>query len=121
MPRLLASVVGVLVLTVYFSILAIAGCFATAYILGSPSLSAMLSGLTAAIDIMDLPLYVLKGGGCGLLVGWLCCHFGLLVRGSSTEVPAMTGRAVIRALLGCVLFNFAVTIGYYAWVSKPFF
>lgn len=116
-PRLVAMIVSVLVLTVYFAVLAVGGCLATAWLLGAPSPTAIQSGLALAINPSDLFLYLIKGTGCGVLIGWLCCHFGLQVTGSSTEVPLMTGKAVIASLLGCVVFNFAVTIGYYAWVS----
>jgi len=119
LPRLVGVVASVLVLTVYFSVLAIAGSFLMAWVLGSPTISAMRLGLAETLGIGDLLLFLLKGIGCGILVGWLCCHFGLQVRSSTTEVPLMTGKAVIRAVLLCVLFNFAVTIGFYGIVGPP--
>ena len=118
-PRITAVVVSVLVLTVYFSVLAIAGTIAIAIILGSPSISAVRSGLGAALQFEDFGLYAAKGVGCGVIVGWLCCFFGLQVRSSPTEVPLNSARAVIRSVLSCVVFNFAVTVAYYAWVGTP--
>ncbi len=119
LPRLVGVVASVLVLTVYFSVLAIVGSFIMAWVLGSPTIAAMRLGLSETLGIGDLLLFLIKGVGCGVLVGWLCCHFGLQVRSSTTEVPLMTGRAVIRAVLFCVLFNFAMTVGFYAIVGPP--
>jgi phospholipid/cholesterol/gamma-HCH transport system permease protein len=117
LPRLIGAIIGVLVLTVYFSVLAIAGALTVAIVTGGPALSAVRHGLAEALGPPDLVLFAVKGTGCGVMVGWLCCHFGMLVRGSPTEVPMMTGRAVIRAVLGCVVYNFAVTIAYYSLVT----
>lgn len=118
-PRVIASVVGVLVLTVYFAVLAIASCFAASLLLGAPAMDSMRDGLGQALGPSDLLLYLIRGVGCGTLVGWLCCHFGMQVRSSATEVPAVTGRAVMYSALACVLFNFAVTVSYYAVVGLP--
>ncbi|MEM6786151.1 MAG: ABC transporter permease [Myxococcota bacterium] len=119
-PRLVASVVSILVLIVYFDVMAIAGSTLTAAALGGPDPAAIRSGVTATLDGGDLLLYFVKGGGNGLLVGWLCCHFGMQVRSSTTEVPMMSGRAVIWSIVGCVLYSFAVTIVYYAAVTEAF-
>lgn len=35
----------------------------------------------------DLALFTIKGVGLGIIVGWLCCHYGLQVKSSPTEVP----------------------------------
>ncbi len=120
-PRLIAAVTGVLVLTVYFAVLAIASTFGASAVLEAPPLDAMRDGLGQALGPSDLLLYVIRGVGSGTLVGWLCCHFGMQVRSSATEVPAMTGRAVMYSALACVLFNFAVTVSYYAVVGLPGF
>jgi phospholipid/cholesterol/gamma-HCH transport system permease protein len=113
LPRIVGVVLGVVVLTVYFGVLSLVGALLVAALLGSPSVYAVQHGVAETLTAVDLVLLTVKAGGCGLLVGWLCCHFGLQVRGSSTEVPTMTGRAVIRSVFGCVLFNFSVTLGYY--------
>ena len=120
-PRLLASIVGVLVLTVYFSVLVIASTFLASFVLGAPPLDGMRHGLGQALGLSDLLLFLIRGVGCGTLVGWLCCHFGMQVQSSATEVPALTGQAVMYSALSCVIFNFAVTVAYYAVVGLPGF
>jgi len=117
-PRLIATIVSVLVLTVYFNVMAVAGSSLTAAVLGGPDPAAIRFGVRATLGWGDLMLYFVKGGGNGIIVGWLCCHFGLQVQSSTTEVPMMSGRAVIRSILGCVLYSFAITLGYYAAVTE---
>jgi ABC-type transporter Mla maintaining outer membrane lipid asymmetry permease subunit MlaE len=52
-------------------------------------------------------------------VGWFCCHYGLGVRSSPTEVPQQASKAVIMSLLTAVIFNTAVTAGFYMVVGTP--
>jgi phospholipid/cholesterol/gamma-HCH transport system permease protein len=117
-PRITGVVVSVLVLTVYFSVLAITGSVIVALTLGA-SPAAIHSGVAQAIRVEDFVLYVVKGVGCGVIVGWMCCFFGLQVKSSPTEVPLNSARAVVRSVLGCVVFSFAVTVAYYGWVGTP--
>ncbi len=119
LPRLLAVVVSVVVLMVYFGLVALLGAFGLAAVFGAPQLSAMRAGLADTLALSDLLLFAVKGVGCGALVAVVCCHYGMQVNGSSTEVPLMTGKAVIRAVLGCVLYNFAVTLLFYSVLGTP--
>jgi ABC-type transporter Mla maintaining outer membrane lipid asymmetry permease subunit MlaE len=67
----------------------------------------------------DLLLFLTKGLGLGTIVGWLSCHFGLEVKSSPTEVPQQASRAVVMSLLGCVVYNTALTAGFYWLVGPP--
>ena len=67
----------------------------------------------------DLGLFLAKGVGLGTIVGWLCCHFGLEVKSSPTEVPIMASRAVVTSLLGCVVYNTLITAVFYSLVGPP--
>lgn len=119
LPRLVAVVTSVLVLMVYFGVLALLGAFSLAAVFGTPELGAMRYGLGETIALPDLFLFLAKGAGCGALVAVICCHYGMQVKSSITEVPLMTGKAVIRAVLGCVLYNFAATLAFYSVVGTP--
>ena len=112
-------VVSVLVLTVYFIVVAVGGAFLMALGLGVPSPTAMRHGLSAMLSVSDLLIFLTKGVGCGVLIGWTCCLFGLRVSSSTTEVPLMTGKAVVRSVLSCVLYTFAVTVLFYTIVGPP--
>jgi phospholipid/cholesterol/gamma-HCH transport system permease protein len=119
LPRLVGVVVSVLVLIVYFGILALGGALAVGALFGQPEIAAVRAGLADTLGAADLALFLVKGVGCGLLVAVVCCWFGLQVKSSITEVPMMTGRAVIRSVLGCVVYNFGATIAFYGTFGTP--
>jgi len=66
----------------------------------------------------DLGLFLVKGVGLGAIVGWLCCHYGLQVKSSPTEVPQQASRAVVMSLLCGVVFSTFVTAMFY-WIVGP--
>jgi phospholipid/cholesterol/gamma-HCH transport system permease protein len=117
-PRLMGAIVSVLVLTVYFGALAIMGGYIVSVVMGASTFPELQSGFSGALLPLDLPLFLIKGIGLGTIVGWLCCHFGLEVRGSPTEVPQKASQAVVGSLLACVVYNTAATAGFY-WLAGP--
>jgi phospholipid/cholesterol/gamma-HCH transport system permease protein len=119
LPRLVATVVSVLVLTVYFGAIAILSGWGISLALGTSGVGAFQGGFREALIPADLPLFMLKGLGLGTLVGWLPCHFGLEVGSSPTEVPQKASYAVTMSLLVCVAFNAVVTAGFYWLVGPP--
>jgi len=116
-PRLIGCTVSVLVLTVYFGMIAIlSGCI-MGLTLGASSFADLQVGFSTALTRADILLYMVKCAGLGTLVGWLCCHYGLSVEGSPTEVPEKASRAVIMSILACVAYNTAVTAAFY-WLQS---
>lgn len=117
-PRLIGTIVSVLVLTVYFGTLAILSGYGFSVLIGGSSFGTLQSGVGDALSPADLPLFLVKGLGLGTLVGWVCCHFGLEVGASLTEVPRRASQAVMMSLLVCVVYNAVVTAGFY-WLVGP--
>jgi phospholipid/cholesterol/gamma-HCH transport system permease protein len=118
LPRLVATVVSVLVLMIYFSVVAIFGAFVFAQLTASASWGSLYSGVSRGVMPFDLALFMIKGTGLGTIVGWLCCHYGLQVKSSPTEVPQQASRAVVMSLLCGVVFSTFVTAVFY-WVVGP--
>jgi phospholipid/cholesterol/gamma-HCH transport system permease protein len=118
-PRLTGAILGVLILTVYFGMIAILGACVVGVSMGAATFGALQSGFSEALLPADIALYFVKSGGLGVLVGWLSCHYGLDVRVSPTEVPQKASQAVIMSLLGCVIYNTVVTAGFYMVVGPP--
>ncbi len=112
-PRLVATTVGVPILTIYFSAVAVISGNITAFLIDSHGLAEWQTGAMLALSPADLPLVGLKTVGLGLLVGWLCCYYGLDVGSSPTEVPQKASRAVVQSLLACIAYNAIVTVGFY--------
>jgi len=118
MPRLVATALSVLVLMVYFAGVALVGTIGVGTALANLSFVSLHAGVSAALTPYDLPLFLVKGLGLGIIVGWLCCHYGLEVKSSPTEVPQMASRGVVMSLLGCVAFNTFATAVFY-WTVGP--
>ena len=118
-PRIVGCVVSVLVLTVYFGVVAIGAGYLVGLALGGVGLENMQAGFTQALMPADLPLFLAKGLMLGVLVGLLCCHFGLQAEGSPTEVPRRASHAVVMTLLACVASNALITLTFYWLVGPP--
>jgi len=118
-PRLLATALSVMVLMIYFAVVALGGAFGVSVLMGEASLDGLRVGVASTVMTHDLGLFLAKGAGLGTIVGWLCCHFGLEVKSSPTEVPIMASRAVVTSLLGCVVYSTLVTAGFYSLVGPP--
>jgi phospholipid/cholesterol/gamma-HCH transport system permease protein len=118
LPRMVGCVVSVVALMIYFSIVSLSAAFAIGILASGASLSSFQQGVAGSVMPHDLALFFAKGLGLGTIVGWLSCHFGLQVNSSPTEVPQQASRAVVMSLLGCVVYNTALTAGFY-WVVGP--
>ena len=119
LPRLIASIVSVLVLMIYFSVVAIFGAFVVAQLTSTATWGSLYSGVSRGVMPFDLGLFLLKGVGLGAIVGWLCCHYGLQVKSSPTEVPQQASRAVVMSLLCGVVYSTFVTALFYWLVGPP--
>jgi phospholipid/cholesterol/gamma-HCH transport system permease protein len=119
MPRLIAAIVSVLLLMVYFAAVSLLGTAGVGIALSNIGLESLQGGLAAAVTPYDLALFIVKGVGLGTIVGWLSCHYGLEVKSSPTEVPQMASRAVVMSLLGCVAYNTLATAFFYWTVGPP--
>lgn len=118
-PRIVGTVVSVLVLTVYFGMVAILSGYLMDSWLGGSTFAALQSGFSEALVPLDALLFLTKCSGLGLLIGWLSCHYGLEVRVSPTEVPQKASQAVVTILLVSVIFSTAVTAAFYMLVGPP--
>ena len=119
LPRMVGCVVSVVALMIYFSIVSLSAAFAIGILATGVSLSSFQQGVAGSVMPHDLALFFAKGLGLGTIVGWLSCHFGLQVNSSPTEVPQQASRAVVMSLLGCVVYNTALTAGFYWLVGPP--
>jgi phospholipid/cholesterol/gamma-HCH transport system permease protein len=114
-PRLVATSVGVPLLTIYFSAMAVLGGNITAFLIDRHGLAELQYGAMLALSPADLPFILVKTVGLGAIVGWMCSYYGLDVGVSSTEVPQKASRAVVQTLLACIIYNAVVTILFY-WI-----
>jgi len=119
LPRIVGCVVSVVALMIYFTIVSLSAALVLGVWSSGVSLSSFRQGVAGSVMPHDLALFFAKGVGLGTIVGWLPCHFGLGVKSSPTEVPQQASRAVVNSLLGCVVYNTALTAGFYWMVGPP--
>jgi phospholipid/cholesterol/gamma-HCH transport system permease protein len=116
-PRIVATTMGVPILTIYFFAIAVISGFTTVLFIDSHGLAEWQQGALLGLSPAELPLVAVKTLGLGLLVGWLCCYYGLDVGASPTEVPVKASRAVVQTLLACIAFNALVTAIFYLFMG----
>jgi phospholipid/cholesterol/gamma-HCH transport system permease protein len=107
-PRTVGAMVAVVVLAVYFGVVA---SVATS-IVGGLGLGPNHGGVGAyAIRLgwPDLAVFFAKAWGLGGIVGLMCCHHGLSVDRSVHDVPVRASRAVVHTLAFCILYSVAIS------------
>jgi phospholipid/cholesterol/gamma-HCH transport system permease protein len=110
-PRVLALVVvlaGLDIVALLFG--ALGGYLATVGVLGGTT-GAFLASFVANTTFADLAASILKVAIFGALIGIICAHHGLRVTGGAQGV----GRAVNKAVVGCLLAIFAVNLLFTQW------
>ncbi len=113
MPRMVGMVLSMICLTLYFDVVAVLGGYLVAHARLTIPFSAFLAGVLKALSSSDIALTVLKGLLFGAAVAAICCHHGLSVRTSFTEVPQQTTRAMINSFVLCLLIDVLVTVPLY--------
>jgi phospholipid/cholesterol/gamma-HCH transport system permease protein len=91
------------------------GYLASVGVLGGTS-GAFLASFFANTTFADLAASVLKCGLFGALIGIICGYHGLTVEGGAAGV----GRAVNRAVVGCLVAIFLVNLLFTQWFLALF-
>jgi phospholipid/cholesterol/gamma-HCH transport system permease protein len=112
-PRIVGGVVSVLCLAFYFNLIALFGGFLVSRAIQDMPLSFYIDSLAQAVSIHDFGLFLLKNGFSGLIIFIIACYQGLLVKQSSHEVPQVTTKAVVNAIIYVITFNLTVTTLFY--------
>jgi len=110
LPRMIAVVLAMMCLTIYFDLIAVMGGIAVAtFTLGAP-FAVFLDTLERSLGVTDVFITAMKGGLFGLAVAAICCHHGLSVRHAATEVPQATIRAILGSVTVCVLLDLLLIV-----------
>jgi phospholipid/cholesterol/gamma-HCH transport system permease protein len=109
-PRVVGVAVAVASLTVVFNVVAFfAGFSFAAFARESLTFSGLLATLFKALTLQDIAVFVTKSLFFGTAIAGVCASYGLRAGRSSTEVPQLTLRAVVAALVACVAIEIVVT------------
>jgi phospholipid/cholesterol/gamma-HCH transport system permease protein len=113
LPRFVGVVVAVVCLLIYFNLAAILGGYLGSWLLLGPEREVLLDAMVSALGPASVILFLVKGLGMGLVVAWLCCHYGLEVGESPTQVPQMASRAVVASLVSCFVLSLLTSVVFY--------
>lgn len=112
-PRIVGGVISVVCLAFYFNVIAIAGGFFVTRLLHDMTFGFYVNSLAEAMAVEDVGLFFLKNGFSGLIIFIVACYQGMLVKQSSHEVPQVTTKAVVNAIIYVTTFNMSVTTLFY--------
>lgn len=113
MPRLVGAILATICLTIYFDLVAIAGGFVVATFTLATPVGIFLESFEKSLSVWDVLVTILKGGLFGLAIAAICCHHGLSVQRSATEVPQQTSRAMLNSVIVMLLLDIIITVGVY--------
>jgi len=116
MPRIIAAIVMMPLLSFYASILAIiGGGFFCALSLDIPPVT-FVQRLREVVPITDLWIGLIKAPVFGLIIGIAGCFQGLQVRGNAEEVGQRTTAAVVQAIFLVIVID-AIFAVFFTWIG----
>ncbi|HET8579505.1 MAG TPA: ABC transporter permease [Nitrospiraceae bacterium] len=113
MPRMVGMVVAMICLTLYFDVVAVLGGFLIAKVKLTIPFDAFAEGIIRALSLPDVALTALKPVLFGSAISAICCHHGLSVKSSYTEVPQQTTKAMINSVTLCLILDLLITVPAY--------
>jgi phospholipid/cholesterol/gamma-HCH transport system permease protein len=99
-PRVVASIVMLPVLTMLANVIGVFGGYVVAVTSIGVSTHTYVSGLQNFFFLKDLLSGLIKSVFFGAIIGWMGCHYGFRTEGGAEGVGVATTRAVVSA---CVL------------------
>ena len=108
-PRVLAIVTMIFVLTVIGDVVAMGGAAVAAWLLLGVRPVLFMESVTATLGPADLVHGLLKSLVFGLMIATTSCHFGLSVRGGAPGVGRAVNAAVVAAATGVFVADYLLT------------
>ncbi|MBI3504997.1 MAG: ABC transporter permease [Proteobacteria bacterium] len=112
LPRVAGAIVSTFILIVVFDAVGLLGGAAIASALRGLSFSLVSAKVQLALTNRDIWLTALKSVLFGGLIALLSCYLGLLVRGSSTELPKAVAKAVVASLAAVFVLDAALAAAF---------
>lgn len=99
MPRILGVGIALLVLNIYFNLLAVSSGLFVAWIGWQIPLSLIKQGIVSALTLNEMLISSAKSALFGFVIAAVSCRAGLKVGDSSTHIPQAGTKAVIQAMM----------------------
>jgi len=108
-PRLLASIIGTTVLTLFASII----CLVAAQLVAQYSLgftfNMFLTALSRLTGFQELLFAGIKGAVFGAIIPLVSCYFGFQCRGGAEDVGKVTTKSVVTSSVAIIFADFLLT------------
>jgi len=109
LPRVLGVGVAVVLLTIYFVLTAFIGGFLLVSVGRHVSYDQFLQGIIASLGLREVAVLTIKTCAFGTIIPLICCHAGMSVGTSATEIPQAATRAVITSLFSVFVLDGLIT------------
>jgi len=113
-PKILASVLVVPILTLFSDVFAIAGGLAVGVLMLDLTANAYILQTVKTLSLFDVLLGIFKSSIFAFLISWIGCLRGFRVRGGAASVGQATTSAVVSGIFLIILFDsiFALMLRY---------
>jgi phospholipid/cholesterol/gamma-HCH transport system permease protein len=113
MPRVLATVLSLTLLTIIGDVVAIvATCFVTVQFLGVP-FDVYIDNTLSQVVLADFTTGLVKAAVFGMILASIACHNGLKVSGGAAGVGKATTDTVVQTILTIVMVDMLFTLVFY--------
>ncbi|MBL8600448.1 MAG: ABC transporter permease [Myxococcales bacterium] len=109
LPRCIAMVVMLFMLTVYGDVLALAGSALMGQALLGVSVATFFNGFLETIRVWDLATGLIKSVLYGVIIALSSCHFGLTVTGGAPGVGRAVNTSVVASATGIFVTDYFST------------
>jgi phospholipid/cholesterol/gamma-HCH transport system permease protein len=115
-PRLVAAVIGLFLLTVYADIIGILGGYIVSVTTLEISHDQFMKGVLRALTTKDVITGLIKSLWFGVIISIVGCYFGFRARGGAEGVGMATTLSVVTSLLSIIAFD-ALFTGIFYFMS----
>jgi phospholipid/cholesterol/gamma-HCH transport system permease protein len=115
LPKLIAAVIVVPLLTLFSDLFAIIGGLMVGVFMLNLTANAYIAQTFKTLTLFDIFFGFIKGGVFALLIAWIGCLRGFQVRGGAASVGQATTSAVVSSIFLVILTDsiFAVALSYW--------
>lgn len=117
-PRVLGGAVSVVILVIFFDLIALGGGAVFAWLLTDVSFTALAGSVRAALRPSDIWMTVVKGAVFGLGISTLCSFEGLVGGRRPTDIPQCVTRGVVSSLLFVFLVSTAFSLLFWLVLNR---
>jgi phospholipid/cholesterol/gamma-HCH transport system permease protein len=114
LPRVVASVIAMILLTVVANVMIALGGYLTSWlVLGPESYVGYFERMRDQLQYLDLTTGLIMASVFGLLISLIACHEGLSVRGGAEGVGRATTMTVVYSIVSIILAAAMFTVIFY--------